>query len=242
MKTTNDKDSDKDSDSDDSDMDIVNEIMGEDDDEDSDEDAKLGGDSMDGNGKKPEIKPKPASLARGASRAGSFFYAQQSAARLYSALQGGGAAGAGGAGGGGMSRSISERFGAGSAGSKKGALPANNTIFDAFARGVPVQRSTRTAEPPVWLLSSSAVIKNPPQMHFDSLGMHILDYGFGPHALVTVRELDDEMQPHHTLEQQSRTGVLGRIVAGAWSKVAEVCRLHNACSSNILHFDCYVLG
>lgn len=110
---------------------------------------------------------------------------------------------------------------------KRGVLQPNSTIFDTLATkgGVPIATSTRTAEPPVWLLSSSALVKNPPQMRFDTLGMHILDYGFGPHALVTVHALDDEMSPHHTLEQQSRTGVLGRIVAGVWSKVAEVSTL-----------------
>jgi hypothetical protein len=216
VKSTLDKDNS--SDSDDSDMDIINDVLNEGNDDEDDED----GDTFDAN-RKPISKPKPAPMQRGVSmRSGSLFYGAQSAAMLYSAVQGGH--------GGGLARSVSEKFGGTSSAAKKGTLPAHNTIFDAFAKGVPVSRTTRTAEPPVWLLGSSALLKTPPQMRFDSLGMHILDYGFGPHALLTVRELDDEMQPGHTLEQKSRTGVLGRIVSGVWAKLAEVCIMQYAIS------------
>ncbi len=65
----------------------------------------------------------------------------------------------------------------------------------------------------------------PPVVAVDSLGVHILDQGYGAHTLLTVRQIDGEKQKKLTLEQQARAGVLGRIVSGVWVKLAEVSGL-----------------
>lgn len=53
--------------------------------------------------------------------------------------------------------------------------------------------------------------------------MHILDQGFGGHTLLTIRQIDSEgRQKYRTKEQQSRSGVLGRMVSGVWIKLAQV--------------------
>ena len=100
----------------------------------------------------------------------------------------------------------------------------NHTIFSSNGGGVPIRHRAGYNYPPTWLRSNSQIYSAPPQVHIDSLSMHILDYGYGAHALLTVRQMDLEKQKRFTLEQQSRAGVLGRIISGLWVKLAEVFR------------------
>lgn len=102
-----------------------------------------------------------------------------------------------------------------------------STIFSTNGAGVPLRRRAGYNYPPTWLRSNSQINKSPPQLNIDSMSLHILDYGYGAHALLTVRQVDGERQKKLTLEQQSRAGVLGRITSGVWVKLAEVSVLNN---------------
>lgn len=106
-----------------------------------------------------------------------------------------------------------------------------STIFASNGAGVPLRRRAGYNYPPTWLRSNSQINKAPPQINIDSMSLHILDYGYGAHALLTVRQVDGERQRKLTLEQQSRSGVLGRIVSGVWVKLAEV-------SMSFIHASC----
>jgi hypothetical protein len=68
----------------------------------------------------------------------------------------------------------------------------------------------------------------------DTLGLHILDYGFGASVLLTVRKIDTEtLHPHkkYTTEQRSRMGILGRMISGIWVRLAQVIdyKQYNIC-------------
>ena len=102
------------------------------------------------------------------------------------------------------------------------ALNEKNTLFTSNGSGIPLRRRAGYNYPPTWLRSNSQIYKSPPQVNIDSLSLHILDYGYGAHALLTVRQIDAERQKKLTLEQQSRAGILGRIISGVWVKLADV--------------------
>lgn len=115
---------------------------------------------------------------------------------------------------------------------------AKSTIFSSRGSGVPLRRRTGYDYPPTWLRSHSQIYAKPAHLHLDSIGLHILDQGYGPNALLTVRQIDSEkQQKRFTLEQQSRTGVLGRIISGVWVKVAEV--KHGILSFILFLFVCF---
>ncbi len=107
---------------------------------------------------------------------------------------------------------------------KESSTVDRSTIFSTNGAGVPLRRRTGYNYPPTWLRSNSQINKSPPAVNIDSMGLHILDYGYGAHALLTVRQVDGERQRKLTLEQQSRAGVLGRITSGVWVKLAEVSK------------------
>jgi hypothetical protein len=98
----------------------------------------------------------------------------------------------------------------------------NHTIFSSNGSGVPIKHRAGYNYPPTWLRSNSQLYALPPHISIDSLSLHVLDHGYGPHALLTVRQIDPEKQKRFTLEQQSRAGVLGRIISGVWVKLASV--------------------
>jgi len=102
---------------------------------------------------------------------------------------------------------------------------SKHTIFSSSGGGVPIKRRLGYIYPPTWLRSNSQLYTMPPIVAVDSLGVHILDQGYGAHTLLTVRQIDGEKQKKLTLEQQARAGVLGRIVSGVWVKLAEVSGL-----------------
>jgi hypothetical protein len=103
-----------------------------------------------------------------------------------------------------------------------GASAGTGTIFSSRGAGVPLRRSAGYDHPPTWLQSTSRMGAKPPTLAIATLSVTLLDYGYGAHALLTVRQIDAEKMKRLTLEQQSRTGVLGRIVSGVWVKLAEV--------------------
>lgn len=105
---------------------------------------------------------------------------------------------------------------------KESSMQDKSTIFSTNGAGVPLRRRAGYNYPPTWLRSNSQINKSPPAVNIDSMSLHILDYGYGAHALLTVRQVDGERQKKLTLEQQSRAGVLGRITSGVWVKLAEV--------------------
>lgn len=102
---------------------------------------------------------------------------------------------------------------------------SSHTIFSSRGGGVPIRHRAGYIHQPTWLRSNSQLYTLPPQVAVDSLGLHILDQGYGSHTLLTVRQIDSEKQKKFTLEQQSRAGVLGRIISGVWVKLAEVSLL-----------------
>lgn len=97
-----------------------------------------------------------------------------------------------------------------------------HTLFSSNGAGVPLRSRVGYNYPPTWLRTTSQINASPPKVSVDSISLHLLDYGFGAHALVRVRQIDTEKQKHFTLEQQSRAGVLGRIASGVWVKLAKV--------------------
>ena len=118
-----------------------------------------------------------------------------------------------------------------------------STIFSSKGAGIPLRRRTGYDYAPTWLQSNSQINANPTSIHIGTLSMHILDQGYGAHALLTVRQVDAEKQHRRlTLEQQSRAGVLGRIVSGVWVKLAEVKLVITFAakqSGNILFFSIF---
>lgn len=90
--------------------------------------------------------------------------------------------------------------------------------------GVAIDRHPGTLhhDPPRWLLSNSELKSSPPEVMFNTLSLHLLKYGDTSVGLVTIRQIDDEGKIGLTAEEKSRTGILGRLLAGVWSKLAEV--------------------
>ena len=112
-----------------------------------------------------------------------------------------------------------------------------DTIFSSRGGGVSLGRRQGYDYPPTWLQASSHMRNHPPALQMDTLSLHILDQGYGANALLTVRQMDGENQKRLTLEQQSRAGVLGRIISGVWAKVAEVRNYLYLCPFSL----CYIL-
>lgn len=108
-------------------------------------------------------------------------------------------------------------------------LDPNGTIFSSQGQGVPLKVTRAYTDIPTWLSASNYLRKHPAQVVQDTMSFHLLDQGFGTHTLLTVRQLDGERQKHFTLEQQSRAGVLGRIVSGVWVKLAQVWFREHSC-------------
>jgi hypothetical protein len=115
-----------------------------------------------------------------------------------------------------------EEFGTSETVRKDAAGRDRTDIFGTDGAGVPLRHRTGYDYPPTWLRSNTQLQGTPPQIEMDTLSMHILDQGYGANALLTVRQIDGEKQKSFTLEQQSRAGVLGRIISGVWVKLAEV--------------------
>ena len=118
---------------------------------------------------------------------------------------------------------------------------SKSTIFSSGGSGVPLRRRAGYNYSPTWLRTNSQIYANPAHLRNDTMSLHILDQGYGPNALLTVRQIDPEkQQKRFTLEQQSRSGILGRIISGVWAKVAEVRYINNfVCLARCFsHFLC----
>lgn len=84
---------------------------------------------------------------------------------------------------------------------------------------------------PSWLLSSSDIKKRPPKIRCEDLSIHILNQGHEPAAIVTIRQIDDESVCHSspnvsklgsTIAEDSKKGILGRILVGIRGKIVKV--------------------
>jgi hypothetical protein len=86
---------------------------------------------------------------------------------------------------------------------------------------------------PAWLLSSHDLKNNPPQLHCEDLSIHILNQGHEPACVLTIRQIDDEggggssisKSSHSKIEEDSKKGVLGRILTGIRGKIVKVSAL-----------------
>lgn len=75
---------------------------------------------------------------------------------------------------------------------------------------------------PSWTLSNSQLQGSPPSIGLETIGLHLLDQGSGPNALVTIRRIDGEKRSDLNWEEKSRCGILGRMLDGVWTKLFEV--------------------
>jgi hypothetical protein len=80
-----------------------------------------------------------------------------------------------------------------------------------------------------WLLSAEDLSKRPLNLASRIIGMHVVDAGYGPNVLATLRQMDSELvdgssdASKWSLDQHARSGVVGRSFGGVWQKLLEVC-------------------
>lgn len=72
-----------------------------------------------------------------------------------------------------------------------------------------------------FLLSQSDMKKRPSEIVRENVSLHIQDQGNGPIALITLRRFDSN-EKEFDLDQNSRKGIVGRIMSGVWLKLLEV--------------------
>jgi hypothetical protein len=99
-----------------------------------------------------------------------------------------------------------------------------HSILQTKGKALPLTQRERHKTPPTWTLSNSQLAKRPPIVKIDTVSMHILEnQGRGANCLVTVRKLDQESSKFsQSLEARSRSGVVGRIFDGVWTKLLQV--------------------
>ena len=110
----------------------------------------------------------------------------------------------------------------------------DDDILDDFTRfdpydfknlsGIPMTRFHGRRTHPDWLTSSSNLKENPPSLECKTTSLSVIDHGYGPIGVISIREIDDEHNRKHnsrswTLEELSRCGVLGRMFAGIRKKI-----------------------
>lgn len=106
----------------------------------------------------------------------------------------------------------------------RGSAPEN--IKKSFSYGMPA--------PPVnfkhkasanWVLSKEEMSSHPPMLGFSTLGIHMINHGFGTNCVLTIREIDDEKHPDaQNIEQKSALGQFGRIMSGIYRKLFDVTK------------------
>lgn len=68
--------------------------------------------------------------------------------------------------------------------------------------------------------------KHSPRLKFDDLSIHIISQGHEPCCVLTIREIDPELinkaQKKTSILEDSKTGVLGRIITGLRRKIIKV--------------------
>jgi hypothetical protein len=100
---------------------------------------------------------------------------------------------------------------------------------------------------PTWLLSSSDLKQHPPKLHCEDLSIHILNQGHEPACVVTIRQIDDETThpmvskgtPSSILEESKR-GVLGRILTGIRGKIVKVSPSLPLCYPYLTSLSCFL--
>jgi len=113
----------------------------------------------------------------------------------------------------------------------------DDAIMDEYSRfdlydfrclsGIPIHSIRGRRSHPDWLISGSNLKISPPSINCKTSSISIIDHGYGPVAIVSIREIDDEKnRKHHTrkwtMEELSRCGVLGRIFCGIRKKIFKV--------------------
>ncbi len=129
-------------------------------------------------------------------------------------------------------------------------LPPDEDFGIVGGEGAPLPLPTirKYHSQPTWVASTGHLQKKPPLIQFDTLGIHVLDQGPGANGLMTIRKLDVVEKAKDkksktiamlrarrgkgiigkrkgvsiwSIEEQSRSGVIGRILDGVWMKLLE---------------------
>ena len=91
---------------------------------------------------------------------------------------------------------------------------------------VPTRRVSKWKSDPTWLLSIGDMKKNPPKLNYEDLSIHLLSQGHEPSGVLTIREIDHEILGRGlkktSILEDSKTGVLGRIITGLRMKIVKV--------------------
>lgn len=74
----------------------------------------------------------------------------------------------------------------------------------------------------LFLLSGTDMAKRSPTINHQTIGLHILDQGYGPCALLTFRMADSELSEREPMVKHAHSGIIGRLFRGIWHKLLEV--------------------
>jgi hypothetical protein len=108
----------------------------------------------------------------------------------------------------------------GQRGSKK---PAVNLLTPS---PLPARTISKYKSAPTWLLSQGELRKHSPRLKFEDLSIHLISQGHDPSCVLTIREIDpehvDKSKKKTSILEDSKTGVLGRIITGLRIKIMKV--------------------
>ncbi len=101
----------------------------------------------------------------------------------------------------------------------------DQNVVSAHCKSLPLPKA-HNGDGAKHLLTSSEMQSRKPQIAKQNVSFHLQDQGFGAIALITVRgfdsALEDSGNQKWSLDQHSRSGVVGRLFAGVWRKLLEV--------------------
>lgn len=91
---------------------------------------------------------------------------------------------------------------------------------------LPPRTISKYKSAPTWLLSQSELRKHSPGLKFEDLSIHLISQGHDPSCVLTIREIDAERvsksKKKTSILEDSKTGVLGRIITGLRIKIIRV--------------------
>jgi hypothetical protein len=90
---------------------------------------------------------------------------------------------------------------------------------------LPTRQASKYKSAPTWLMSLSDLRKHAPKLKFEDISLHLISQGNDPSCLLTIREIDPELvdkTKRTSILEDSKTGVLGRIVTGLRIKIMKV--------------------
>lgn len=95
---------------------------------------------------------------------------------------------------------------------------------------VPPRTLSKWKTDPTWLLSLSDLKRHIPKLKYEDLSIHLLSQGHEPACVVTIREIDPEILARSnkktSILEDSKTGVLGRIMTGIRMKIVKVMNFY----------------